>query len=69
MESAQVEAVEERGRAMARGCTSERHDQHDVYAAQCPCREVLDLLANKWSALAIGAMGTDRSASVLCCAV
>ncbi|MFG2994745.1 winged helix-turn-helix transcriptional regulator [Streptomyces sp. NPDC048257] len=42
---------------MAMGCTSERHDQHDVYAAQCPCREVLDLLANKWSALAIGAMG------------
>ncbi|WP_343299188.1 helix-turn-helix domain-containing protein [Streptomyces sp. SID1046] len=38
-------------------CTSERHDHHDVYAAQCPCREVLDLLANKWSALAIGAMG------------
>ncbi|MGA5552682.1 winged helix-turn-helix transcriptional regulator [Streptomyces pseudogriseolus] len=27
-----------------------------MYAAQCPCREVLDLLANKWSALAIGAM-------------
>ncbi|MFJ4682985.1 winged helix-turn-helix transcriptional regulator [Streptomyces sp. NPDC091377] len=41
---------------MAIGCTSERHDAHDVYAAQCPCREVLDLLANKWSALAIGAM-------------
>ncbi len=41
---------------MVMDCTSERHDQHDVYAAQCPCREVLDLLANKWSALAIGAM-------------
>ncbi|MEW2079812.1 winged helix-turn-helix transcriptional regulator [Streptomyces sp. NPDC012403] len=37
-------------------CESQRHDHHDVYAAQCPCREVLDLLANKWSALAIGAM-------------
>ncbi|WP_435192620.1 winged helix-turn-helix transcriptional regulator [Streptomyces sp. NRRL F-5630] len=37
-------------------CGSEQHDHHDVYAAQCPCREVLDLLANKWSALAIGAM-------------
>ncbi|MFF3088749.1 winged helix-turn-helix transcriptional regulator [Streptomyces nojiriensis] len=36
---------------------SERHDQHDVYAPQCPCREVLDLLADKWSAPAIGAMG------------
>ncbi|MYV78546.1 transcriptional regulator [Streptomyces sp. SID1046] len=42
---------------MVMSCTSERHDHHDVYAAQCPCREVLDLLANKWSALAIGAMG------------
>ncbi|MGW3461336.1 winged helix-turn-helix transcriptional regulator [Streptomyces olivaceoviridis] len=41
---------------MATTCASERHDHHDVYAAQCPCREVLDLLANKWSALAIGAM-------------
>ncbi|WSR88798.1 helix-turn-helix transcriptional regulator [Streptomyces erythrochromogenes] len=42
---------------MVMSCTSERHDHHDVYAAQCPCRQVLDLLANKWSALAIGAMG------------
>lgn len=41
---------------MARLCESQRHDHHDVYAAQCPCRDVLDLLANKWSALAIGAM-------------
>src|SRR5882757_5499706 len=28
----------------------------DVYAAMCPCRDMLDLLANKWSALAIGAL-------------
>ncbi|MET7763571.1 helix-turn-helix domain-containing protein [Streptomyces sp. NPDC005393] len=41
---------------MTVSCASGRHDQHDVYAAQCPCREVLDLLGNKWSALAIGAM-------------
>ncbi|MGW5770561.1 winged helix-turn-helix transcriptional regulator [Streptomyces longwoodensis] len=41
---------------MGTPCTSERHDHHDVYAAQCPCRDVLDVLANKWSALAIGAM-------------
>jgi DNA-binding HxlR family transcriptional regulator len=41
---------------MAMRCTTDRHNHHDVYAAQCPCREVLDLLANKWSALAIGAM-------------
>ncbi|MCQ6551629.1 helix-turn-helix transcriptional regulator [Streptomyces sp. C10-9-1] len=33
-----------------------------VYAAACPCRDMLDLLANKWSALALGAMeeGTQR---------
>jgi len=37
-------------------CGMDQHDRHDVYASQCPCREVLDLLANKWSALAIGAM-------------
>lgn len=30
--------------------------EHDVYSALCPCRSLLDLLANKWSALAIGAM-------------
>jgi DNA-binding HxlR family transcriptional regulator len=37
-------------------CATGQHDKHDVYAAQCPCREVLDLLANKWAALAIGAL-------------
>jgi DNA-binding HxlR family transcriptional regulator len=31
-------------------------DRDDVYAAMCPCRDLLDLLANKWSALAIGAL-------------
>ncbi|UBU17795.1 winged helix-turn-helix transcriptional regulator [Nonomuraea gerenzanensis] len=41
---------------MALTCGSGLHDRHDVYAAQCPCREVLDLLANKWSALAVGAL-------------
>ncbi len=29
-------------------------DRNDVYAAACPCRAMLDLLANKWTALAIG---------------
>lgn len=29
---------------------------NNVYAAMCPCRDMLDLLANKWSALAIGAL-------------
>ncbi|MGI6872453.1 MULTISPECIES: winged helix-turn-helix transcriptional regulator [Amycolatopsis] len=28
----------------------------DVYAAACPCRDMLDLLANKWSALVLGAL-------------
>lgn len=28
----------------------------DVYSASCPCRSVLDLLADKWSALALGAL-------------
>jgi DNA-binding HxlR family transcriptional regulator len=37
-------------------CLTGRHVHHDVYAAQCPCRAMLDLLANKWSALAIGAL-------------
>ncbi|MFD7221506.1 winged helix-turn-helix transcriptional regulator [Streptomyces sp. NPDC059892] len=41
---------------MAITCATGRHAEHDVYAAQCPCRDVLDLLANKWAALAIGAL-------------
>jgi DNA-binding HxlR family transcriptional regulator len=41
---------------MATACTTGHHTDHDVYASQCPCRDVLDLLANKWAALAIGAM-------------
>ncbi|MFD9794927.1 winged helix-turn-helix transcriptional regulator [Streptomyces sp. NPDC059070] len=41
---------------MSRDCGDGRHDKHDVYAALCPCRDVLDMLANKWSALAIGAL-------------
>jgi DNA-binding HxlR family transcriptional regulator len=28
----------------------------DAYLAHCPCRSVLDLLADKWSALALGAL-------------
>jgi DNA-binding HxlR family transcriptional regulator len=28
----------------------------DAYLAACPCRELLDLLANKWSALALTAL-------------
>jgi DNA-binding HxlR family transcriptional regulator len=31
-----------------------RTGDHDAYAELCPCRILLDLLANKWSALLIG---------------
>lgn len=41
---------------MTTNCLTGQHSDHDVYAAQCPCRALLDLLANKWSALAIGAL-------------
>ncbi|ANP52419.1 DNA-binding HxlR family transcriptional regulator [Streptomyces griseochromogenes] len=41
---------------MTTSCPTGRHSHHDAYAAQCPCRALLDLLANKWSTLAIGAM-------------
>jgi len=41
---------------MTAKCATGRHSDHDVYAAQCPCRTMLDLLANKWSALAIGSL-------------
>ena len=26
----------------------------DLYSAECPCRDILDLVASKWSALIIG---------------
>lgn len=41
---------------MTTDCITGQHVHHDVYAAQCPCRAMLDLLANKWSALAIGVL-------------
>jgi DNA-binding HxlR family transcriptional regulator len=36
--------------------TNMRPERGDVYSAMCPCRDVLDLLANKWTALAIGTL-------------
>lgn len=39
---------------MARPCPTGSHDRHDVYSESCPCRALLDLLSNKWSALIIG---------------
>lgn len=35
-------------------CPTGAHDAHDVYGRLCPCRDVLDLIANKWSTLIIG---------------
>ncbi|WP_287015742.1 helix-turn-helix domain-containing protein [Gordonia sp. (in: high G+C Gram-positive bacteria)] len=32
------------------------HHRGDAYSATCPCRGMLDLLADKWSALIIGAL-------------
>jgi len=43
---------------MSSSCLTGRHTKHDVYAAQCPCRGVLDLIANKWSTLVVGALET-----------
>ena len=37
-------------------CPTGQHHVHNVYEAQCPCRSLLELLANKWTALAIGAL-------------
>lgn len=30
--------------------------QGDVYSAVCPCRDLMDVVASKWAALAIGAL-------------
>jgi DNA-binding HxlR family transcriptional regulator len=45
-----------KGVAMTAKCLTGLHEHHNVYSAQCPCRAMLDLLANKWSALAIGTL-------------
>ena len=30
--------------------------RYDAYLAQCPCRPLLDVIANKWTALIVGAL-------------
>jgi len=40
-------------------CRTGEHDAHDVYGRLCPCRDVLDLIANKWSTLVIGALENE----------
>ncbi|GAB3806536.1 hypothetical protein GCM10028798_29620 [Humibacter antri] len=37
-------------------CPTGKHAVHNVYEAQCPCRSLLELLANKWTALVIGGL-------------
>ena len=37
-------------------CDVQEPDHRDVYLRNCPCRDLLDLIANKWTALAIGAL-------------
>jgi DNA-binding HxlR family transcriptional regulator len=39
---------------MTFACRTGAHDDHDVYGRLCPCRDVLDLIANKWATLVIG---------------
>ena len=41
---------------MTLACRTGEHDAHDVYGRLCPCRDVLDLIANKWSTLVIGTL-------------
>lgn len=46
----------------SKGSGARAKTRGDVYSAECPCRDLLDVLANKWAALAIGALdaGTLR---------
>lgn len=44
---------------MTEKCKSGDHRDHDVYAALCPGRDVLEVLSGKWSALAIGALEAE----------
>jgi len=41
---------------MTYACATGAHDTHDLYSAHCPCRDLLDVIANKWAALAIGVL-------------
>ncbi len=49
-------------RSTASGTADRGRTHGDVYSADCPCRDLLDVVANKWAALAIGALaeGTLR---------
>lgn len=36
-----------------------QEQQGNVYSAACPCRDLMDVVASKWAALAIGALAAD----------
>jgi DNA-binding HxlR family transcriptional regulator len=37
-----------------------QEQQGNVYSAVCPCRDLMDVVASKWAALAIGALAALR---------
>ncbi len=41
------------------GISSTEPHLGDLYSAGCPCRDILDLVASKWSALIIGKLEED----------
>lgn len=43
---------------MSSASSAQPRQSHDVYQTDCPCRVLLDVVANKWSALAIGVLET-----------
>lgn len=38
----------------------QQEHRYDAYLAQCPCRSLLDVIANKWTALIVGALLTGE---------
>ncbi len=47
-------------------CRNGVHDAHNVYGRLCPCRDLLDIIANKWATLVIGVLqdGPQRFGAV-----
>ncbi|MEZ0110179.1 DNA-binding HxlR family transcriptional regulator [Catenulispora sp. EB89] len=56
MTTVATSAHKARGTHGSHGAAGTCDDPKSVYLAACPCRDMLDILANKWSALALGAM-------------
>lgn len=38
---------------------AQAHDEYDAFLAQCPSRQLLDRISNKWVALIMAALGSD----------